>query len=352
MNNTKRTLSPTGIDKSVIKPILLTFDYNKLANNTNKVLDTTGITMPIVDHSTGEVIEVSNIVVNDGFVFKDLKSGVNITNNNLIRYCKLDLSRMGMDDNNLIPYNMATYKKHAENTAQYIYDRYGIELDLNDLKGEIIELNTNIILDRPFESYDHILETISKKCVGGKHRFKAQITKGENGKIETVTLFNKTNISLKIYNKKLQLEEVKHQHINQEIMRVELTLKRQEVIEELFGTCYIGGFTDDKINDVFLMFVKKNVFDKLDNYIEKTDIELRRILKAEKKRDMKKWKRNFFLKADNLAFDVQQMLDLIKAESPKNYSRDVKKLQSDIEDLGDLHDNLLKLAEIKNKLFI
>ena len=53
MNNNKGTLSPTGIDKSIIKPIVTAFNYEKLSNLTNKVLDTTGITLPIIDRTTG-----------------------------------------------------------------------------------------------------------------------------------------------------------------------------------------------------------------------------------------------------------------------------------------------------------
>ena len=71
MNNNKGTLSPTGIDKSIIKPIVTAFNYEKLSNLTNKVLDTTGITLPIIDRTTGEYIEISNLVVNDGYVFKN-----------------------------------------------------------------------------------------------------------------------------------------------------------------------------------------------------------------------------------------------------------------------------------------
>ena len=43
------------------------------------------------------------------------------------------------------------------------------------------------------------------------------------------------------------------------------------------------------------------------------------------------------------------LVDIIKAENPKNYSRDVKKLQKDIEELGHLNNNFKKLAEIKAK---
>lgn len=353
MKNNKGTLSSPGIDKSIIKPIVMAFDYEKLSKVSNKVLDTTGITIPILDKITGEYIEVSNVVVNDGLIFKDFKSGVNITNNNLIRYNKLDLSRMGTDDNNLIPYNMATYKQHAERVIGYMSDRYGIELDKNDLKGEVLELNTNIILDRPFKEYDYILNVIADVCKGGKHRFKSQITKGEDGEVETVILFNKSNISLKIYNKKLQLEEVKQQYINNEIMRIELTLKRQEVIEELFGTCYINELTDEQINEVFTKFVKVNIFDKVDKYIKDTDKELLKVLKVEKKENIKSYKRCFMSRATNVAFDIQQSLELLKKESPTNFKRDIKKLQTIIEDDGrHLHDNLLKFSEIKNKLSI
>lgn len=352
MNKNRGTLSPTGIDKSIIKPIITAFNYEKLSKLSNKVLDTTGITLPIIDSTTGEYIEVSNLVINDGYVFKDFRSGVNVTNNNFIRYNKLDLSKMGTDDNNLIPYNMATYKQHADRVIGYMSEIYGIELDKNDLKGEVLELNTNIILDRPFKEYDYMLNIIADVCKGGKHRFKSQITKGEDGGIETVILFNKSNISLKIYNKKLQLEEVKQQYINNEIMRIELTLKRQEAIEELFGTCYINELTDEQINEVFTTFVKVNIFDKMDKYIKDTDKELKKILKTEKEKDSRKWRRGFLLKGGYVAFDIQQILDLIRNENKKNYATGIKKLQTDIEDLTGLHDNLLKFSEIKNKLSI
>lgn len=353
MNNNKGTLSPAGIDKSIIKPIITAFNYEKLSNLTNKVLDTTGITLPIIDRVTGEYIEVSNLVVNDGYVFKDFKSGINVTNNNLIRYNKLDLSRMGADDNNLIPYSMTAYKEHAEKVINYISSVYGIELDKNDLKGEVLELNTNIILDRPFEEYSHILDTIAKVCAGGKHRFKAQITTGETGEVETVILFNKSNLSLKIYNKKLQLEEVKNQFVNNEIMRIELTLKRQEAIEELFGTCYLNELTDEQINEVFTEFIKVNIFDKLDKYIKDTEKQLVKILKVEKKENIKSYKRSFLSRSIGVAFDIQQPLGLLKNEAPTHFKRDIKKLQTIIEDDGrHLNDNSLKLTEIKNKLSI
>lgn len=352
MKKNKGTLSIPGIDKTVIKPIVTAFNYEKLSKFNNKVLDVTGMTLPILDRATGEYVEVSNVAVTDGFVFKDFKSGVNVTNNNMIRYNKLDLSRMGTDDNNLIPYNMTTYKQHAERVISYMSDMYGIELDKNDLKGEVLELNTNIILDRPFKEYDYMLNVIAGVCKGGKHRFKSQITKGEGGEVETVILFNKSNISLKIYNKKLQLEEVKHQYINNEIMRIELTLKRQEVIEELFGTCYINEFTDEQINKIFTEFVKVNIFDKMDKHIKDTEKELKKILKLEKEKDIRKWRRGFLLKGGYIAFDIQQILDLMRNENKKNYAMGIKKLQSDIEDLTGLHDNLLKFSEIKTKLSI
>jgi len=135
-------------------------------------------------------------------------------------------------------------------------------------------------------------------------------------------------------------------------MRIELTLKRQEAIEELFGTCYLNELTDEQINKVFTDFIKVNIFDKLDKHIKNTEKHLLKIVKEEKKKDVRKWKRSFLLRGGYKTFDIQQILDIIKSESPKNYNRDIKKLQSDIEEFDGLHDNLLKLTEIKNKLSI
>ncbi|MFR6117575.1 MAG: hypothetical protein ACLUIT_14920, partial [Intestinibacter bartlettii] len=123
-------------------------------------------------------------------------------------------------------------------------------------------------------------------------------------------------------------------------------------IEELFGTCYLNELTDEQINKVFTDFIKVNIFDKLDKHIKNTEKHLLKIVKEEKKKDVRKWKRSFLLRGGYKTFDIQQILDIIKSESPKNYNRDIKKLQSDIEEFDGLHDNLLKLTEIKNKLSI
>lgn len=67
-------------------------------------------------------------------------------------------------------------------------------------------------------------------------------------------------------------------------MRIELTLKRQEAIEELFGTCYLNELTDEQINKVFTDFIKVNIFDKLDKHIKNTEKHLLKIVKEEKKK--------------------------------------------------------------------
>lgn len=346
------TLSEPGIDNSTLKPIVVSItDYEALKQMSNKTLDTTGITMPILNKNTGEYLEIGTIVIRDNVLFKELTIGVNVTKGNKIRYVKLNLQRVGMDNNNLIPYDMSTYKKRVDMIIQYVLDKYKIELDKNDLKGETLELNTNIILERPFEEYISMLEMMFKCGLGGKHRFKGEPSYDENKNITGFILRN-GSMSLKIYNKKLQLEEVKQQYINMEVMRIEWTLKDQKVLEDTFGTCYLEKITDEQIKEVFLRFVRVNLIDKVDGYIEKTNKELPKILKAEKKRDIKKWKRSFLLKAGYVAFDIESILELIKAESPKHYKRDIKKLQQDIEDLNGLHDNLLKFTEIKTKLFI
>lgn len=348
VNVIKGTLSAPGLDKVIVKPEVISANYYGLKDNEDVQLKIEGATVPILDHKTGEYKEVNRIYIRDNFVFKNLTVGTKRINGTPQQHCYLDLTRVGLDDNNLIPLSIEKFKEHTDKCIEYIESRYDVVLDKNRYKGESMEINTNIRLERSFNEYKHILGLMHDLRKKG---FKGQKYENEEKECTGFKLFN-DSMSIKIYNKTIQLETQKNIPIYDEVMRVEVAFLTQNKINDMFGTCYIEEITDIQLKDVLLKVVEKELFKPLEKYIKNTNKELKKIAKEEKERDIRKWKRSFLLRGGYKAFDTQQILDIIKAESPKNYNRDIKKLQSDIEELTDLHDNLLKFTEIKNKLFI
>lgn len=345
----KGTLSAPGLDKVIIKPTVGSFDYYKLKENEDVQLKVEGATVPILDNKTGEYVDVNRIYIRDNVAFKSLTVGTKRINGRPQQHCYLDLTRVGLDDNNLIPLGIEKFKEHADKCIEYIEGRYNVVLDKNRYKGECMEINTNIRLDRSFKEYKYILELMHDLR---KRGFKGQKHEDEEKEFTGIKLFN-DSMSIKIYNKSTQLATQKNIPIYDEVMRVEVAFLTQNKINDMFGTCYIDEITDEQMKKVLLMIVEKELFKPLEKHIDKTNKELRRMLKEEKKENVKSYKRSFLSRSINKAFDIQQPLDLLKLEAPKHFKRDIKKLQTIIEDDGrHLYDNLLKFTEIKTKLFI
>lgn len=340
-----------GIDKTIVKSIIDSFDYDRFKEVPGKVLDTTGYTMPVVDCETGQLIDVSTIEIEDEYV--RFTSKVCIKNNEKLRVNRLSLNRK----NNLYPYDIGELKEAMKKAHDYIKENYYISLNDNSLKGHCMEVNTNIKLDRSYSEYNYVLEAVRLICSGGTHRLKAKAEYAFDGTIETLYL-NNSNIELKFYNKTLELARESQIYIADEVMRIELKLKNQDSIQYMFDTHYLECLTDEQIKEKFYEFLKLSVFDKIDAHIEKSKVKIEKITKKEKERLVKKPyiastissiltttvnKKDLFIDCDFLV-EVIKKLD-------KNHSRTIKRNAEEIKKLTKFSENYSKFMEIKNKIF-
>lgn len=349
-----------GLDKQVIKPMVVGVDYNKLKDNTGGkvVVSTDGNTVPIYDYRQNKEVYISHINIVDDIMFNRLTIGVSKGEVGNIIFCYLDISKMGADDTNLIPYTVEGFKAYANKCLKYIEEHYGVRLEDNDYKGESMEMNVTITLESKFNEYSHLLSLIGELSTGGRKRYKYYMYKDTDREVAGIKLYSKSRTK-KIYDKKRQLEKEKEIKIklDKEYMRIEDTLLHQDVIKNTFGTAFISNVSDKDIEEYMIKSIKEDIINPLEKHIEEGYKLLKKVAIEEMNRDIRKWKRMFLYRAATLknkkgipvVVDIQQVLDIIKELSPKNYARDIKKLSKEIEELAYLSNNFTKLAEIKAK---
>ena len=264
---------------------------------------------------------------------------------------------MGADDCNLVPYTVEGFKVYTDKCIQYIEDRYGVRLHNNSYKGELMEMNITIELTEKFNNYSHLLELMAK-LTPSKKRYKAELYYDKENECTGIKLKNKS-MTKKVYDKKKQLETEKEVKIvlDKEYMRIEDTLLHQDKIKNVFNTYNISEITDTDVKEYMQKSINEDLIKPIEKHIEKGNKLLKKILKEEKAKNKTGYKRTFLLRAAALrdekgvpmVVDMEQIIELIKAESGKNFNRDMKKLQKDIEELGHLNNNFKKLSEIKSK---
>lgn len=347
-----------GLDKQIIKPTVVGIDYEKLKECNNTIVSTEGVTVPINDYKVNMDRYIHHINITDGIMFNRLTIGVAKAEIGNVLFCYLDISKMGADDCNLIPYTSEGFKTYADKCIKYIEERYGVRLNNNKYKGESMEMNVTIEIDNKFNDYSYLLNIMGSLAIGGRRRYKYELYKDTLNECTGIRLYSKSRTK-KVYDKSKQLRTEKEVKIklDKEYMRIEDTLLNQCRIKETFGTVYLEDITDKEIKEYMVKSIEEDLIKPIEKHIAEGNKLLKKIAKEEKKKDIRKWKRVFLYRASSLmnkkgipvVVDIEQLLAVLKEESPKNYSRDIKRLSKEIEELKHLHNNFTKLSEIKLK---
>ena len=347
-----------GLDKNTIKPTVVGMYLQKLKSCHNVVIDTTGATYPIYDYKEDKEQFISHINIIDGTMFNRLTIGTYKTDLGIGLFCYLDISKMGADDCNLVPYTVEGFKVYVDKCLQYIDDRYGIRLHNNSYKGELMEMNITIELTEKFNNYSHLLELMAK-LTPSKKRYKAELYYDKENECTGIKLKNKS-MTKKVYDKRKQMETEKEVKIvlDKEYMRIEDTLLHQDKIKNVFNTYNIAEITDTDVKEYMQKSINEDLIKPLEKHIAEGNKKLLKIAKAENKNNNKKWIQSFIISALTetikgvpILVDKQQILDVMTQMIPNksNYNRALKRAANDLDKLNKYVGNIQKLSEIKNK---
>lgn len=345
-----------GLDKQTIKPTVVSIDYEKLISCCNSTVSTEGTTYPIHDHRRAVDQHINHIHINDNTIFNRLTIGTYKADRGIGLFCLLDISKMGVDDCNLVPYTLEGFRTYTDKCIAYIEERYGIVLNNNSYKGEVMEINMTISLEDKFNEYGYLLELMAKLSPS-KKRYKTELYYDKANEITGIKLKN-GSMQKKIYDKKKQLNTEKEIKviINQEYMRIEDTLLHQNKINDVFGTYNLSEITDTAVKNYLIKSINEDLIIPLEKHISASTKLLLKLAKEEKKINNKKWIQSFIISALTmkikdvpLLIDKQQILDTIKAMDNKNYKRSIKRAEADLNKLNGYVGNIDKLNEIKFK---
>ena len=287
-----------GIDKSILKNWQLeSIELKKLLSKKNVIVQTTGYTTTVLDYETSNLVDIAYIKIKDKYMFNVLQFGVKYVGEKRIIYGFLDMHINGAEGktNNLKPLLLSEYHKLVTSIEKYLIEEYGVHIDFENAKFEMLELNRTIELDRDFKEYKHLFTLmflLAPKTYKSKHIY----LDNKDNEIRGFVVNNKS-VMFKLYNKTDQLLSLYKITTDKQYLRIEYVLQNSKKIESVFKGCSLFDLSDEKIKSYLIETIKKDLIKNLENHIKSSKKKLIEIAKEEKERDSRKWTRAFVLRS-------------------------------------------------------
>lgn len=354
-----------GIDKTITYNYEIAgIDFKKLLMNENVKLNNIGKnTRRILDIRSGEYVDVVSIGLVDE-MFGNLSIGVTTQNIGRSEYCNLEISLKSYDGDNIRPMKVGKFEEMQEKIVRYIKERYGIELIKDNSRFKELELNTTITLDKESKQYHYmfsLMELLLPKNYGNadtsnlkseeeieafkkKNKSKGRYRYiGADNTVETIYFYN-GDIEGKIYLKSEQIGRKYGIDIDENLLRVEYTLKNERKIKTIFGDNFIEDINDDKIVQFLDKQIEKDLIKPMEKHIKSAEKELKALAERVKAQGEKSWTIRFVNFAGQLNYDKtvpvlldveNQVKDYLKKDLKKNYGRTIKRLEEDFKRIAE-----------------
>lgn len=223
-----------------------------------------------------------------------------VRKNKIYGYMEMSVPDDGYHNLNCL--TVTQYIQRIRDTACFLQECYGITVDFSDIKYKSMEINKTIILNNNFQAYRrpialmmYLLPNVLrlKEADFSESDVHPRKIKDYDHKISTYTKSSgKRGISVKIYDKKSQLEMCFNIITYQHYLRYEITLKSPTKIRLAFGDNSLNVITDEFIHQYFINFILCNVVTPYNKHCQKRDIALRKILKRHYEPESKTWTRD------------------------------------------------------------
>lgn len=348
-----------GIDKTVIKNFTVkSVDMNKLQSESN--VDNVMVLRNCKNRYNYFMEQRQDnfnlIKITDNTLFNGLKIDVKkIGENSFIQYATLDLSIKQKGNNNLAPLTVGAYLQKVQAVFKYIQERYGIYMDISDIKFQSIELNATIELNNEFSEYIRafdLLMDLAPKTYKDHKTHKDRLT----NKVDYMVIYNKS-IACKFYNKADQLQEVYSFDTGKNILRVEYTILNSEKMKDIFGHCELNKLNDEDIKQFVKTKFESDFISRFEKFKEGNSSKLIKIAKQYRK-DHKQWIKSYLMYLVNyelkskqpLLSDIEDLKEVIKAVDKINFSRNWKQVEKNIPDLDSMIGVNEKVQEIFKKI--
>lgn len=320
---------------------------------------------------------IRRIIIKDNKKFADLIIGCKKDNRGILHeYIHLTLTVTHAKGSNLVPMSHAAYSDYLKEILQYIYDAYGIRLTADQIKVNLIEINTNILLSQDYKNYGRALKHLMSfpGASLGKLSTYEDVDKNKNKTTLNAESYKRGNDSIELimYNKSKQMKDtgIKPEDFNEDILpeshdedkppqylRIEYKLLNSKKVGAELGTTLWSELNDAIIVNWFINKTEKQIADKYQKWEEKKKKELVKLIKICRDKDPKKWHSLLMQEIRNRSelngcpyiLDIEQVYEAIRSipNSSRYCSRSIKAIDKiDIEnDIYKNHD-IDKIHEI------
>ena len=154
---------------------------------------------------------------------------------------------------NLQNMTVEEYRIKIKCVFQYLYEEYGIVVDLQHLKFSEMEINCTFELKDEFFKYHRVLR-LWMYNLPKSYRKLGQVfgINKQEQRIEAETFYRgNSSTEAKIYDKKKHLEQTIQFVSSENIMRIEFILKKSQKIKEVFKSTLVSDLTDEKLNEFY-----------------------------------------------------------------------------------------------------
>ena len=250
-------------------------------------------------------------------------------------YSRMDIVIGNKSQGNLQNMTVAEYQRMIKRIFQYLYEEYGITVNLQNLKFSEMEINCTFELKEEFYKYHRVLRLMMFNLPKSFKKL-GQIS-GINKKeqrLESETYYRgNSSTEVKIYDKKKHLEQTIQFRLKENIMRIEFILKKSQKIKEVFKSTLVSDLTDEKINQFYYQQFTRLFEKPYRKWQIKNGNQLKNMIPYHKGKNKRYWKSNLLRECSNkeqldqipLLLDVKDLLAQAKAlDKDGHYQRVAK----------------------------
>lgn len=233
-------------------------------------------------------------------------------------YSRMDIVIENKSQGNLQNKTVAEYQRMIKRIFQYLYEEYGITVNLQNLKFSEMEINCTFELKEEFYKYHRVLRLMMFNLPKSFKKL-GQIS-GINKKeqrIESETFYRgNSSTEVKIYDKKKHLEQTIQFRLEENIMRIEFILKKSQKIKEVFKSTLVSDLTDEKINQFYYQQFTRLFEKPYRKWQIENGNQLKNMITYHKGKNKRYWKSNLLRECSNkeqldqipLLLDVKDLL--------------------------------------------
>lgn len=250
-------------------------------------------------------------------------------------YARMDILVGNELQGNLQNITVAEYHKKIKRIFQYLYEEYGITVNLQNLKFSEMEINCTFELKEEFYKYHRVLRLMMFNLPKSYRKLGqvSGINKREQ-RIEAETFYRgNSSTEVKIYDKKKHLEQTIQFKLEENMMRIEFILKKSLKIKEVFKSTLVSNLTDEKINKFYYQQFLRLFEKPYRKWQIENGNQLRDMITYHKNKSKNCWKSNLLRECSNteqvnqvpLLLDVNDLLIQVKVlDKDRHYQRITK----------------------------